>query len=99
MHTSRHASSGHALGAGSGDGVRRAQTVNGVQTRYEVDVASSLRQVVQETRGSNTTRYLYGLDQLARPDSGTPVPSGAEGWAYHHPGALGGSAAGPLSAN
>ena len=83
----------------SGDGVRRAQTVSGVETRYAVDVAAGLPQVLQETRSGATTRYLYGLDQLARPDSGTPVPSGAEGWAYHHPGALGGSAAGPLSAN
>ncbi len=65
----------------SGDGVRRSQTANGVETRYTVDVATGLPQVLQETRGSNTTRYLYGLDQLATQDSGT--------WAYHHPDGLG----------
>jgi RHS repeat-associated protein len=65
----------------SGDGVRRSQIANGVETRYAVDVASGLPRVLQETRSGATTRYLYGLDQLATQDSGT--------WAYHHPDGLG----------
>ncbi len=65
----------------SGDGVRRAQVVNGVQTRYLVDVAAPLPQVLQETKQGATTRYLYGLGLIGTQDSGT--------WAYQHPDGLG----------
>ena len=79
--TTQYAYTSTLLSASSGDGVRRAQIVNGIETRYAVDVASPLPQVLSESTNQRVTRYLYGLDQIATQDSGT--------WAYHHPDAQG----------
>jgi RHS repeat-associated protein len=67
----------------SGDGVRLAQMVNGVTTRYVNDVAARLPHVLQEKRvaAGTQTAYLYGMGMVAQSDSGA--------WAYQHPDALG----------
>ena len=44
----------------SGDGTRLAQTVNGLTTRYVVDVSGQLPHVLEEHRDGHTTLYLYG---------------------------------------
>ena len=59
----------------NGAGDRVAKTVDGVETRYTLDPAAGLTQVLQETTAGQTTGYLYGHDLLAQYDSGT--------WAYH----------------
>ena len=59
----------------NGAGDRVARTVDGVETRYTLDPAAGLTQVLQETTAGQTTSYLYGHDLLAQYDSGT--------WAYH----------------
>jgi len=65
----------------SGDGVRLAQDVNGVATRYVNDVVAPLPQVLQEQRSGTQVAYLYGLGQVGQYDSGT--------WSYQHPDGLG----------
>jgi len=65
----------------SGDGVRLAQSVNGVSTQYVVDQAASLPQVLQEQKAGTQVAYLYGLEAVATYDSGA--------WAYQHPDGLG----------
>jgi hypothetical protein len=73
----------------SGDGVRLAQTVNGndtggdATTRYVVDRAAPLPQVLMESKPGTQVAYLYGAGPIAQYD----VDSGA--WAYQHPDALG----------
>jgi RHS repeat-associated protein len=67
----------------NGAGDRVAKTVDGVETRYTLDPAAGLTQVLQETTDGQATSYLYGHDGstalttglLAQYDSGT--------WAYH----------------
>ena len=59
----------------NGAGDRVAKTMDGVETRYTLDPAAGLTQILQETTGGQTTSYLYGHDLLAQYDSGT--------WAYH----------------
>ena len=59
----------------NGAGDRVAKTVDGVETRYTLDPAAGLTQVLQETTDGQATSYLYGADLLAQYDSGT--------WAYH----------------
>jgi len=67
----------------NGAGDRVAKTVDGVETRYTLDPAAGLPQVLQETTDGQATSYLYGHDGstalttglLAQYDSGT--------WAYH----------------
>jgi RHS repeat-associated protein len=49
----------------NGNGHRVAKTVNGTQTRYTLDPAMGLVQVLVETTGGETTTYLYGHDLLA----------------------------------
>ncbi len=52
----------------NGDGDRVAQTVNGVQTAYVIDMATPLTMVLAETTGTSTIRYLHGLDLVAQSD-------------------------------
>ncbi len=52
----------------NGDGDRVAQTVNGVQTTYVIDTATPLTMVLAETTGTDTIRYLHGLDLVAQSD-------------------------------
>jgi hypothetical protein len=59
----------------NGAGDRVAKTVGGIETRYTLDPAAGLTQVLVESTGGQQTAYLYGLDLLAQYDSGT--------WAYH----------------
>ena len=58
----------------NGDGHRMAKTENGVTTNYVVAVLG-LSQVLVETTGETTIRYVYGHDLLAEYD-GTS-------WTYH----------------
>jgi RHS repeat-associated protein len=74
-----HTSAG--VSAGSGDGVRLAQVVNGAATRYVNDVAAPLPQVLSEAMDQRVSAYLYGLGMIGSYESGT--------WAYHHPDGLG----------
>ena len=59
----------------NGDGHRVSKTVNGTETRYTLDTAMGLVQVLVELTGDGSTSYLYGHDLLAQYDSGT--------WVYH----------------
>jgi RHS repeat-associated protein len=59
-----------------GDGTRLAQTVNGVQTRYTVDVSGPLPHVLEEWRGASVTRYLYAVGMIASEQDGV--------WQYQH---------------
>jgi RHS repeat-associated protein len=61
----------------NGDGDRVSQTINGVITRYAFDPVG-LTQVLVETTGSQTRKYVPGLAQLT---------SGV--WAYQLPDGLG----------
>ncbi|MBC7250155.1 MAG: PKD domain-containing protein [Anaerolineae bacterium] len=58
----------------NGDGHRVAKTVNGTQTRYTLDPAMGLVQVLVEVTGGEATTYLYGLDLLAEETTA---------WAWH----------------
>jgi len=58
----------------NGDGHRVAKAENGVTTSYVVAVLG-LSQVLVETTGGQTTRYVYGHDLLAEHDG--------EAWAWH----------------
>ena len=48
-----------------------AKTVGGVETRYTLDPAAGLTQVLVEATGGEATSYVYGVDLLAQYDSGT----------------------------
>jgi len=43
-----------------------SQTVDGVTTRYVIDVATPLTMVLVETTGTETIYYLHGLDLVAQ---------------------------------
>jgi len=64
----------------NGDGHRVAKSENGVTTTYVVAVLG-LSQVLVETTGGQTTRYVYGHDLLAQHDGAA--------WAWHLNDALG----------
>jgi RHS repeat-associated protein len=59
----------------NGDGGRVAKTVGGTETRYTLDPAAGLVQVLVETTGGQSTVYLYGHDLLGE-EEGTA-------WAWH----------------
>jgi RHS repeat-associated protein len=54
----------------NGDGQRAAQVVGGVETRYTLDVAAGLEQVLVEETGGVATAYLYGLGRVAAQEDG-----------------------------
>ncbi|CAG0936462.1 tRNA(Glu)-specific nuclease WapA [Thermoflexales bacterium] len=58
----------------SGDGLRRAQIINGTPIRYVLDEAAELPQVLAEETAQADLQYLYGLDQIAVHTS--------SGWVY-----------------
>ena len=58
----------------NGAGDRVAKAVNGSQTRYTLDPAMGLVQVLAEVTGGETTTYLYGHDLLAEETTA---------WAWH----------------
>ncbi|PDV97132.1 DUF6531 domain-containing protein [Candidatus Chloroploca asiatica] len=64
----------------NGDGVRVGRTVDGTATSYLQDLAFGLPQVLVETSGADTTRYVLGLDQIAQVGTTT---------SYYHSDALG----------
>jgi len=68
----------------NGNGRRVSKTVNGTETRYTLDTAMGLVQVLVELTGDGSTSYLYGHDLLAQYDSGT--------WVYHVNDGLGSAA-------
>ena len=58
----------------NGNGRRVSKTVNGTETRYTLDTAMGLVQVLVETTGGEATVYLYGHGLLAEEDTA---------WAWH----------------
>jgi RHS repeat-associated protein len=60
----------------NGDGQRVAQVMGGVETRYTLDVAAALAQVLVEEKGGVATTYLYGLGRIA-------YKKGAADWSYY----------------
>ncbi len=52
----------------TGDGDRLSQTVGTTTTTYVIDTATSLTMVLAETTGTETIRYLHGLDLVAQSD-------------------------------
>jgi RHS repeat-associated protein len=54
----------------NGDGRRVAQVVGGVETRYTLDVAAGLEQVLVEETGGVATTYLYGMGRIAAREGG-----------------------------
>jgi len=72
----------------NGDGHRVAKAENGVATSYVVAMLG-LSQVLVETTGGQTTRYVYGHDLLAEHDG--------EAWAWHLNDGLGSARSGQLA--
>ncbi len=72
----------------NGDGARTKQTINGVKTKYLLDLAAPLVTVLAEKQAtSNKTYYLYGLGDspLASYDGDgilSEAEGGVEGWTY-----------------
>jgi RHS repeat-associated protein len=60
----------------NGDGQRVAQVVGGVETRYTLDVAAGLAQVLVEETGGVAATYLYGLGRVA-------ARRGSGAWRYY----------------
>ncbi len=52
----------------NGDGDRVSQTVGTETTTYVIDTATPLTMVLAETTGTDTIRYLHGLDLVAQSD-------------------------------
>ncbi len=52
----------------NGDGDRVSQTVGTTTTTYVLDIATPLTMVLAETTGTDTIRYLHGLDLVAQSD-------------------------------
>jgi RHS repeat-associated protein len=63
----------------NGDGVRVSHTVNGSATSYLQDLAAGLPMVVAQTTGSDTLRYVNGLDLIAQVDGTNPSYYHADG--------------------
>jgi hypothetical protein len=53
-----------------------AQVVGGVETRYTLDVAAGLEQVLTEETGGVATTYLYGMGRIA-------YKEGTADWNYY----------------
>ena len=73
----------------SGDGTRLAQTVNGVTTRYVVDVSGQLPHVLEEHRDGHTTRYLYPSTGSGQAAAGVMGVETDGALLYQHADALG----------
>lgn len=67
------------LSAGTADGLRAAQSVDGDVTTYAWDWASGLPEMLSD----GASLYLVGQDTLGRFADGEPGLSGVEGWLYY----------------
>jgi len=58
----------------NGDGLRQSRSSGGTTSSYIWDVAAGLPQILQDTTGSSTTTYVYGLGLIYWADgSGNPT--------------------------
>lgn len=73
----------------NGDGVRVAQTVDGIRTDYVQDIARPLPQALTARQGGTVSKYLYGLGLIAEERGGTGPFAAPAVWQYTLPDALG----------
>ncbi len=72
----------------NGDGIRIAQTADGIRTDYVQDMAAPLPQLLTSSAGGTVNRYLHGLGLIGEQSEGSG-PVAPTTWQYHLPDALG----------